>query len=94
MKVTEVDVNIPQVELQPQEWPRLPKLELCSGTKASMNGLPFARNMDNGDTVPIGFHPPPSDRSVSSQKKAGGAASVPAGQSPQGTVTIGPPASP
>jgi len=94
MKITEVDVNIPQVELKPQEWPRLPKLELCSGTKASMNGLPFARNMDNGDTVPIGFHPPPSDRSVSSQKKAGGAANVPAGQLPQGTVTIGPPASP
>ena len=91
VKVTEVDVNIPQVELKPQEWPKLPKLELCSGTLASMNGLPFAKNMDNGDTVPIGFHPPPSRRSLSGSKNAGGVGNGQPTQTPQGTVTIGPP---
>lgn len=91
VKVTEVDVNIPQIELKPQEWPKLPKLELCSGTLASMNGLPFAKNMENGDTVPIGFHPPPSNRSMLGQKNSNTGGNVPA-QTPQGTVTIGPPA--
>ena len=91
VKVTEVDVNIPQVELKPQEWPKLPKLELCSGTLASMNGLPFAKNMDNGATVPIGFHPPPSRRSLSGQKNGGDVGNGQPAQAPQGTVTIGPP---
>jgi hypothetical protein len=91
VKVTEVDVNIPQVELKPQEWPKLPKLELCGGTLASMNGLPFAKNMDNGATVPIGFHPPPSRRSLSGQKNGGDVGKGQPAQAPQGTVTIGPP---
>ena len=94
VKVTEVDVDIPQVELQPREWPKLPKLELCRGTLASMNGLPFAKNMDSGDTVPIGFHPPPSNRSLRALKNAAGTgagSSDPAAQTPQGSVTIGPP---
>ena len=90
VKVTQIDIDIPRIELKPQEWPKLPKLELCSGTLASMNGLPFAKNMDNSDTVPIGFHPPPSHRSLSGQKNAAGAGNAPI-QAPQGTVTIGPP---
>lgn len=94
VKVTDVQINIPQIEMKSQEWPKLPKLELCSGTLASMNGLPFAKNMDNGDTVPIGFHPPPSNRSLRGLKGAasssGGNDGHPA-QVPQGTVTIGPP---
>ena len=89
VQVTSVEVNTPEVELKPQEWPKLPKLELCSGTTASMNGLPFAKNMVNGDTVPIGFHPLPSLRSLRTLKNV-----VDAGKAlaPQGTVTIGPPA--
>jgi hypothetical protein len=47
-----VDVPKPQVT-----WPKLPKLELCEGTMASVNGLPFAK-VDSGYTVPIGFHAP------------------------------------
>ena len=91
VQVSAVEINTPQVELKPQEWPKLPKLELCSGTMAAMNGLPFARNMDNGDTVPIGFRPLPSLRSLRALKNAGTDLASPA-QSPQGTVTIGPPA--
>src|SRR5579871_5669672 len=87
VQVTSVEVNTPQVELKNEAWPKLPKLELCSGTMAAMNGLPFAKNMDNGDTVPIGFRPPPSQRSLSAQKNGN---REPA-QAPQGTATFGPP---
>jgi hypothetical protein len=48
----EVDVPKPQVT-----WPKLPKIELCTGTYALVNGLPFAK-FDWNTTVPIGFHPP------------------------------------
>jgi hypothetical protein len=87
--VTRVDIDIPKTELTMQQWPRLPKLELCTGTMASVNGLPFAKVMDNGDTVPIGFRPPPSRRSQSAQQKVLGA--VNATDSPKGTAMIGPP---
>jgi hypothetical protein len=86
--VSRVDVDIPKVELTPQQWPRLPKLELCEGTMASVNGLPFAKIMENGDTVPIGFRPPPSRRSQSGQKKAG---VVSPSDAPKGTAAVGPP---
>jgi hypothetical protein len=49
-----VDVDVPKPEIT---WPKLPKLELCEGTMASVNGLPFAK-VDSGATVPIGFRPP------------------------------------
>src|SRR6267378_874558 len=61
--VTQVDVDIPKAQLTMAEWPKLPKLELCAGSMASVNGLPFAK-VDDGHTVPIGFHPPPSTRSA------------------------------
>jgi len=48
----EVDVPKPQVT-----WPKLPKIELCSGTYALVNGQPFAK-FDWSSTVPIGFRPP------------------------------------
>jgi hypothetical protein len=48
----EVDVPKPQVTL-----PHLPKIELCSGTYALVNGQPFAK-FDWNTTVPIGFKPP------------------------------------
>lgn len=92
VQVTAVEINTPQVELKSQEWPKLPRLELCSGTMAAMNGLPFAKNMDNGDTVPIGFHPLPSLRSLRALKGVVDAGKALAPQAPQGTVTTGPPA--
>jgi hypothetical protein len=61
--VTRVDVEIPKVQVAAEHWPKLPKLELCAGSMASVNGLPFAK-VDDGYTVPIGFHPPPSRRSA------------------------------
>ncbi|MEJ0036951.1 MAG: hypothetical protein WDO68_12870 [Gammaproteobacteria bacterium] len=41
--------------------PKLPALELCGGSAASVNGLPFAR-LEDKNTVPIAFRPPPSSR--------------------------------
>ncbi len=96
--VTQVDIDIPKVELTPQQWPKLPKLELCEGTMASVNGLPFAKLMDNGDTVPIGFRPPPSRRSQTAQKagtsgaagsRAKGSSADGSSDAPKGTATIG-----
>jgi hypothetical protein len=54
VKVTQIDVDVPKPQIT---WPKLPKLELCEGTMASVNGLPFAK-VDSGYTVPIGFKPP------------------------------------
>jgi hypothetical protein len=59
---------------------------LCEGTLASVNGLPFAKVMDNGDTVPIGFRPPASRRSLGSQQKPGTTSET---DTPKGTATIG-----
>jgi len=53
----EVDVPKPQVT-----FPKLPKLELCDGTYALVNGQPFAK-LDSGSTMPIGFRPPQRIRS-------------------------------
>jgi hypothetical protein len=95
--VTSVDVDIPKITLTMQQWPKVPKLELCAGTLASVNGLPFAKIMDNGDTVPIGFRPPPSRRSQSAQQKAaaaggtGSGATTSSDDAPKGTATLGPP---
>ncbi len=52
--VTEVDVDVPKPQVT---WPKLPKIELCADTMASVNGLPFAKFAD-GSTIPIGFRPP------------------------------------
>lgn len=59
-----VPVNHVEVEIATQEvnLPKLPKLELCGGSSAAVNGLPFARNED-AYTVPIRFNVPPSNRS-------------------------------
>lgn len=51
--ITRVDVDIPPVRVT--HWPKLPRIELCAGTLASVNGLPFAK-FDLGTTIPIGFH--------------------------------------
>jgi len=54
--VTRVDVEIPKVEVS--RWPQLPRIELCAGTLASVNGVPFAK-YDLSSTIPIGFPIPP-----------------------------------
>ena len=54
VRVTQVEVDVPKPQIT---WPKLPTLELCEGTVASVNGLPFAK-VDAGWTVPIGFRPP------------------------------------
>jgi hypothetical protein len=51
---TQVDVEVPKPQVT---WSKLPKIELCEGTMASVNGLPFAKYED-GSTIPIGFRPP------------------------------------
>lgn len=79
--VAQVDVQIPKTEIA--TWPKLPKLELCTGSLASVNGLPFAK-FDEGYTVPIAFHPPPSGHS--------GRANAPSAEEPRGIASVYAPA--
>jgi hypothetical protein len=80
--VSRVDVEIPKTQVT---WPKLPKIELCPGSMASVNGLPFAK-LEGEYTVPIGFHPPPSTRSRSSGTAA--SASAPATTAPKGIASV------
>lgn len=58
VQASAVEVDVPPVEVT---FPKLPKLELCAGSAASVNGLPFAR-LEGPYTVPIAFKPVPSVR--------------------------------
>jgi hypothetical protein len=49
-----VDVDVPKPQVI--AMPPLPKIELCTGTAALVNGQPFAKN-DWSTTLPIAFHP-------------------------------------
>jgi hypothetical protein len=75
VQVSQVDVDVPKPQIT---WPKLPKLELCEGTMASVNGLPFAK-VESGLTESIGFHPP-------QPAHAGGTPS--SGDVPQGIASI------
>ena len=75
VQVTEVDVDVPKPQVT---WPKLPQLQLCEGTVASVNGLPFAK-MDAGWTMPIGFRP--------QQPLHGGGTSA-GGDAPKGIASI------
>jgi hypothetical protein len=79
-----VDVEIPKVVVPMATWPKLPKLELCEGSYAAVNGLPFAKT-DGNYTVPIGFRPPSSQHSARQKAAQAGATS---GDAPKGTATI------
>lgn len=57
VKHVEVDIAKDVIKL-----PKLPKLELCAGSSAAVNGLPFAKNED-AYTTPIRFTIPPSKHS-------------------------------
>ena len=101
VKITRVDVDIPKVVVPMGAWPKLPTLELCAGSLAAVNGLPFAKT-DGEHMVPIGFRPPASRRGVgngtaastgsSTSANSGAGASVApssaAGDIPKGTATI------
>jgi hypothetical protein len=76
--VTKVEVDIAKEEVK---LPRLPGLELCGGSAASVNGLPFAR-LEDQYTVPITFHPQPSKRAPTAAASA-----QPAGK-PEGIASI------
>src|SRR5579871_3285015 len=78
VKVTAVDVEVPKPQLT---LPHLPKLELCEGTMASVNGLPFAK-FDSGSTVPVAFKPP--------QHLQPGSTRAPV-ESPRGMAAVRPP---
>jgi len=71
VKVTEVDVDIPT---PPVNWPKLPKLELCEGSMASVNGLPFAK-IESGYTVPVRFKPTAPGQQAASPDNPKGIAS-------------------
>jgi hypothetical protein len=85
--VTRVDVEIPKLVLTPATWPKLPKLELCAGSMAAVNGMPFAK-VDDGYTVPIAFHPPPSARSSGGRKSTPETAAPT--DAPKGTASVFP----
>jgi hypothetical protein len=72
---TKVEVDVPKPQVT---WPKLPKLELCEGTYALVNGLPFAKT-DSGHTLPIGFRPPQPVHAGSTPSSA---------DMPQGTASI------
>jgi hypothetical protein len=67
VNVAHVEVDIERDNLT---LPKLPKLELCAGSAASVNGLPFAR-LEDSYTVPIAFRPPPSKRSSQTAEAEG-----------------------
>jgi hypothetical protein len=84
---TRIDVNIPKVVMPEGSWPKLPKLELCEGTYAAVNGLPFAKTTAN-TTVPVGFRPPKSRHPGSLPNMTGPESNV--RDTAKGTATIVP----
>jgi len=51
LQISEVKVEIPVAEVK---FPKLPTLELCASTTASVNGVPFAK-VEDGYTIPFAF---------------------------------------
>jgi hypothetical protein len=66
VKAAKVEVDVPKPQVS---WPKLPKIELCTGTYALVNGQPFAK-FDWNTTVPIGFQPPQPVRPGQSPSEA------------------------
>ncbi|MGE0438374.1 MAG: hypothetical protein AB7G76_15790 [Steroidobacteraceae bacterium] len=59
--IREVRVEIPVADVK---FPKLPALELCASTTASVNGVPFAK-VEDGYTIPFAF-----DAAAAAGKKA------------------------
>jgi hypothetical protein len=70
--VKSIEIDIPSVEARTS---KLPLLELCAGSTASVNGLPFAR-LEEGYITPIGFNPPGRDVPAPPAAQPTGIASV------------------
>jgi hypothetical protein len=84
LPITRVDVDIPKVEVS--SWPPLPKIELCPGTTAAVNGVPFAK-FGVTSAIPIAFPIParhgsggdaPASGESASSSSTGPAAPAPA----------------
>jgi hypothetical protein len=60
--ITTVTVKIAATDAQPL---KLPALELCAGSAAAVNGLPFAK-IEDGYTIPIGFAPQAKPQGIAS----------------------------
>jgi hypothetical protein len=75
VKFTRVDVDIPEVAIPVGTFPKLPKLELCAGSFAEVNGLKFAKT-DGDATIPIGFRAPQSHRELSGEDAPKGTAMI------------------
>jgi hypothetical protein len=74
--VSGVEVEIADAEV---DFPKLPKLELCAGSTAAVNGTPFAK-VEDGYTIPFRFKPPGESKSAARgviAPVAGGRASAP-----------------
>ena len=69
--ITEVRVDIPRPD---PKLPQLPKLELCPGSMADVNGLPFAKD-ESGYLVPVAFRvaSPPGKTAESTDRPRGAA---------------------
>jgi hypothetical protein len=71
--ITEVRVEIPRPD---PKLPALPKLELCPGSGADVNGLRFAKD-ESGYLVPVAFRvPPASGKTAESKERPRGAAVI------------------
>ncbi len=71
--ITEVHVEIPRPD---PKLPPLPKLELCPGSAADVNGLRFAKD-ESGYLVPVAFRvPPASGKTGESTERPRGAAVI------------------
>jgi hypothetical protein len=81
--LTQVNVEIPKVEVG--TWPQLPGIELCPGTRAAVNGMPFAK-FETGTTLPIGFKIEPR-HARDAAPPASSSRSAPAPTPPAGTPT-------
>jgi hypothetical protein len=64
---TQIDVDIAPTQLV---WSRLPKLELCPGSVASVNGLPFAKALE-GTTVGVIFRPQQKGKAIAADIPTG-----------------------
>jgi hypothetical protein len=78
--ITSVEVEIPRPD---PKLPDLPKLELCEGTRAAVNGLPFAKTED-GYQVRIAFRTKPDAGAAPAAADKPQAAAIVYGQHDQG----------
>jgi len=79
-----VEIEMPMAKYA---FPKLPSLELCAGSTASVNGLPFAR-LEDKLIVPIGFKPMPSGRTKADDPSVAEAEPRPEAAQPKGIASV------